>query len=191
MPKHAFRAIAVLAILMIFVFGLGAISCAASESDIPATEGEIGAECCPVPPVCTCEPIYAIVGCGECTKCDERTIQLCPPARTLGTITKVRVIDFVQVLNGKVIVYAHVDKFINYTDISGVPRIRFVRIPFTCEIPIPGIVETDTVAFQQLTITSETDTLSCDGRSLDERLCVRINVSIQRILDCRLVCPNS
>jgi len=52
---------------------------------------------------------------------------------------------------------AHVDKFINYTDTNGVPRIRFVRIPFTCEIPIPGIVETDTVAFQQLTIITETE----------------------------------
>jgi hypothetical protein len=179
MRKHLFSAMAVLGILMVFLLGLGTVNCLASETAVIAQQE------------CTCEPITAIVGCGECTRCDERTIPLCPPARTLGTITKERVIDFVEVLNGRVIVRAHVDKFINYTDTNGVPRIRFVRIPFTCEIPIPGIVETDTVAFQQLTITSETDTLSCDGRSLDERLCVRINVSIQRILDCRLVCPNS
>ena len=177
MRKHLFSAMAVLGILMVFLLGLGTVNCLASETAVIAQQE------------CTCEPITAIVGCGECTRCDERTIQLCPPLDVLDDIIKDPVIDFVEVLNGRVIVRAHVDKFIVYTDINGVPRIRFVRIPLTCEIPIPGIVETDTVAFPAITITAENDTVSCDGRSLTEFLCVRINVSIERIIGCRLVCP--
>jgi len=119
MPKHAFRAMAVLAILMIFVFGLGAISCAPVNLTFLQLKAKLVLSVGPVPPVCTCEPIYAIVGCGECTKCDERTIQLCPPARTLGTINEGSCHRFCAGPKRQVIVYAHVDKFINYTDISG------------------------------------------------------------------------
>jgi len=119
---------------------------------------------------------------------------LCPPAAMpqIPAISKFQAIDLVQVRNGSILVLAHVDKLITYTDVNGDTRTRLVRIPFTCEIPIEGVVFTDTVAFQSIAITDETDCLCSDGRTLRERLCVRINVSIERIIDCRLVCvPNS
>jgi len=187
MRMNAVRAIALVSIVLVFLFGFGLVGCVAEEPAAPA----VGPEC---PPVCRCEPITVIVGCGECTRCDEREIALCPPVRMPQepSIDKDLVIDLVQVQNGRVVVFAHVDKLITYIDVNGVTRTRLVRVPFTCEIPIEGIVFTDTVAFQSIVITEETDTLCSDGRTLRERLCVRINVSIQRIIGCRLVCvPNS
>ena len=186
MRMNAVRAIALASIVLVFLFGFGLMGCVAEE---PAA-----AVCPEQEPVCRCVPITVIVGCGECTRCDEREIPLCPPAAANRpvAISKFPVIDLVQVRNGSVLVLAHVDKLITYTDINGVTRTRLVRVPFTCEIPIEGIVFTDTVAFQSVVITDETDCLCSDGRTLRERLCVRINVSIQRIVDCRLVCePNS
>lgn len=188
MRKYAFRALLLVSLGLVLVFGFGPFSCIASE---PADAvPEAGTTC--APPVCRCEPVFAIVGCGECNPCDTREIQLCPPARVpqTPTIAKTTVIDFVQVLDGRVRVFAHVDKRITYVDTTGVTRIRFVRVPFECNIPIDGIVFTDTVAAQSIAITSEVDVLSSDGRSLCERLCVRINVAIQRLIDCRLVCPS-
>ncbi|HBK59473.1 MAG TPA: hypothetical protein DDZ84_01595 [Firmicutes bacterium] len=186
MRFNAVRAIALVSIVLVFLFGFGFVGCMAEEAAVPAP-----GEAC-VQQACRCEPITAIVGCGECTKCDERNIQLCPPARVpqTPTIVKTLVVDLVQVQNGRVIVFAHVDKLITYVDVNGVTRNRLVRVPFTCDIPIEGIVFTDTVAFQSIVITEETDTLCGDGRILIERLCVRINVSIQRIIGCRLICPD-
>ena len=186
MRLSAVRAIALVSVVLVFLLGFGHMGCLAEE---PAA-----AVCPDKQPVCRCVPITVIVGCGECTRCDEREIPLCPPAAANRpvAISKFPVIDLVQVRNGSVLVLAHVDKLITYTDINGVTRTRLVRVPFTCEIPIEGIVFTDTVAFQSVVITDETDCLCSDGRTLRERLCVRINVSIQRIVDCRLVCePNS
>jgi hypothetical protein len=189
MRFNAVRTIALVSIVLVFLFGFGLVGCVAEEPTAPT----VGEECVGPGVVCRCEPVTVIVGCGECTRCDEREIQLCPPARIPQTpsILKILVIDLVQVRNGSVLVLAHVDKFITYVDIDGVTRTRLVRVPFTCEIPIEGVVFTDTVAFQSIVITEETDCLCSDGRTLRERLCVRINVSIQRIVDCRLVCPNS
>lgn len=186
MRKYAFRALLMVSLGLVLVFGFGPFCCIASEP--AAAVPETGTACVPV---CRCEPVYAIVACGECNPCDTRDIPLCPPARTpqTPTIVKTPVIDFVQVLDGAVRVFAHVDKLITYVDITGTTRTRFVRVPFECNIPIPGIVSTDTVAAQSLTITSEVDVLSSDGRSLCERLCVRISVSIQRLIGCNLVCP--
>jgi hypothetical protein len=181
MRMNAVRTLALVSVVLVFLFGFGLVGCAA-EGPAPV---------CPQPePVCRCEPITVIVGCGECTRCDEREIQLCPPVRMPQTpsIVKNLVIDLVQVQNGRVVVFAHVDKLITYIDVNGVTRTRLERVPFACEIPIEGIVFTDTVAFQSIVITEETDTLCSDGRTLRERLCVRINVSIQRIIGCRLVC---
>ena len=186
MRLSAVRAIALVSVVLVFLLGFGHMGCLAEE---PAA-----AVCPDKQPACRCVPITVIVGCGECTRCDEREIPLCPPAAANRpvAISKFPVIDLVQVRNGSVLVIAHVDKLITYFDVNGVTRTRLVRVPFTCEIPIDGIVFTDTVAFQSIVITEETDTLCGDGRSLRERLCVRINVSIQRIVDCRLVCePNS
>ena len=187
MRMNAVRAIALVSLVLVFLFGFGLVGCMAEEPVATAV-------CPEQEPVCRCVPVTVIVGCGECTRCDERDIPLCPPARVPQTpsIVKSLVIDLVQVRNGSVLVLAHVDKLITYVDINGVTRTRLVRVPFTCEIPIEGIVFTDTVAFQGIVITEETDTLCGDGRTLRERLCVRINVSIERIIACRLVCePNS
>ncbi len=182
MRFSAVRAIALVSIVLVFLFGFGLVGCMAEEPTAAVCSGQ--------EPVCRCVPITVIVGCGECTRCDERDIQLCPPARVPQTLSimKTLVIDLVQVRNGSVLVLAHVDKLITYVDINGVTRTRLVRVPFTCEIPIEGIVFTDTVAFQSIVITEETDTLCADGRTLHERLCVKINVSIERIIGCRLVC---
>ncbi|MDD4792955.1 MAG: hypothetical protein PHP20_07810, partial [Firmicutes bacterium] len=84
MRKHLFSAMAVLGILMVFLLGLGTVNCLASEPAVIAQQE------------CTCEPITAIVGCGECTRCDERTISLCPPLEILDDIIKDPVIDFVE-----------------------------------------------------------------------------------------------
>ena len=175
MRKHALRKMLLIAIGLVLALGFSAFSSVSAEVD-----------------ECRCEPVYVIVGCGECNPCDTRDIPICPPARTpqTPTIVKTPVIDFVQVLDGSVRVLAHVDKLITYVDITGTTRARFVRVPFECNISIPGVVSTDTVAFQAIAITSEVDVLSADGRSLCERLCVRINVSIQRLVGCRLVCPD-
>lgn len=176
MRKHAFRRTLLIALGLVLALGFGAFnSIASAQVD-----------------QCRCDPVYAIVGCGECNPCDTREIPICPPARTPQTpsIVKTPVIDFVQVLDGGVRVFAHVDKLITYVDTTGATRTRFVRVPFECNISIPGVVSTDTVAVQSITITSEVDVLSSDGTSLCERLCVRINVSIQRIIGCRLVCPD-
>ena len=187
MRMNAVRAIALVSIVLVFLFGFGLVGCLAEESAATVVGPEHTS------PACRCEPVTVIVGCGECTRCDEREIPLCPPAIMPQTpsITKILVIDLVQVRNGSVLVLAHVDKLITYFDVNGVTRTRLVRVPFTCEIPIEGIVFTDTVAFQSVVITDETDCLCSDGRTLRERLCVRINVSIQRIVDCRLVCPSN
>ena len=186
MRMNTVRAIALASIVLVFLFGFGLVGCLAEEPS--------SAVCPQKEPVFRCVPVTVIVGCGECTRCDERDIPLCPPVRMphAPSIAKDLVIDLVQVQNGGVVVFAHVDKLIAYVDINGVARTRLVRVPFTCEIPIEGIVFTDTVAFQSIIITQETDTLSTDGRTLHEKLCVRINVSIQRIIACNLVCgPNS
>ncbi len=189
MRLNAVRAIALVSIVLVFLFGFGFVGCMAEEAAAPV----LGEACIPPRPQCECVPIRVIVGCGECSPCDERSITLCPPARVpqVPTIVKTWAIDLVQVLNGRVIVIAHVDKFITYVDVNGVTRNVLVRVPFTCNIPIDGVVFTDTVAFQNIAIVSESDSLCGEGRILYERLCVRINVSLERIIECRLVCPSA
>ena len=187
MRKNVLRLILSLGLGLALLIGAGsAVSLAAEQTCVPV-EPEASATS---QPACECEPVFAIVGCGQCEECDTRVIPLCPPASVPQTprIAKTPVIDFVQVMNGSVRVVAHVDKPIAYIDVTGTTRLRFERVPFECTITIPGIVATDTVAFQALTIVSEVDTIGADGRTLTEVLCVRINVSIQRLIRCDLQC---
>ena len=179
MFKNVMRTLLTLCLGVVLTLGVGAAGCLASS-------GHGGYPC----PECICEPVYMIVACGTCEVCDEREIPLCPPANPdLPFDTELTpVIDFVQVLNGGVRVLAHVDKVITYTDVNGIERVRFERVPLQCEIPIPGVVFTDTVANQTNEIILEISDISDDGRTFVEEICVQIRVSIQRLFACELVC---
>ncbi len=87
MRLNAVRAIALVSIVLVFLFGFGLVGCLAEEPS--------SAVCPEQEPVCRCVPVTVIVGCGECTRCDERDIPLCPPARVpqSPSIVKSLVID--------------------------------------------------------------------------------------------------
>ncbi|MEA4882429.1 MAG: hypothetical protein VB144_01995 [Clostridia bacterium] len=171
MRKRALRVLLMLALTAVLGFGSVAVNAAAPTA----------------PPAPTLEQLLqegmdVIVACVRCEELVVSDIQLCPPLKsgTEPSIQKFPVIDNIKICSGLVLVDAHVCKLVTWTDVNGVVRNKFARIPVDCCIEAPGVAPTDTVAFQAIEVVCERDELQ-NGRSiLHEKMCVRINLSIQR-----------
>ncbi len=131
----------------------------------------------------------AIIACGECQKLTVTDIQLCPPASRIVNVIRIPVIDSRTIFPGKVLINAHVLKIIFYRDIAGNSRIRITCIPVDCCIEVPGALPSDTIAFENIAVEFSEEELRQNGRILHEKMCVRVNVSIQRRFNGIPSCP--
>lgn len=136
-----------------------------------------------------CRGFDAIIACGECQKLTVTDIQLCPPAATIIQVLRFPVIDRLTIFNDKVLANAHVLKIIIYRDIFNTVRTRITCIPVDCCIEVPGARPGDTIAFQNIAVEFSEEELRSNGRILHEKMCVRINVSIQRHFNSLPSCP--
>lgn len=131
----------------------------------------------------------AIIACGECQKLTVTDIQLCPPASRIVNVIRIPAIDNITIFPDKVLVNAHVLKIIFYRDVFGNSRIRITCIPVDCCIEVPGALPSDTIAFQNIAVEFSEEELRQNGRILHEKMCVRVNVSIQRRFNGIPSCP--
>jgi hypothetical protein len=172
----------VLSLVMALVLGLGTLAVRASEPEATVFPADLTVE---QAQQLLLGSHFEIVGCGECQIFDMEDIPLCPPARSLGPIIKI--VEFEQdplICVDKVLVNIRVTKIIFYIDINGTARIRRFVTEVGCCIDIPGVLPGDNIAFRRVVVQCEKDELRNDGRILHEKLCIKVNVSVQRRFPC-------